>query len=167
MLYLPDANVLITAHNQYYPLSRVPEFWDWLLHMGQIGRLRIPDEIIEEIAGGTDELASWLSDAEHLSALRLDEEVEAVFVQRVIEQGYAPDLDDNEILRLGCDPFLIAYALRDVATRCVVTTEVSKPSKQRANRHVPDVCRSLGIRWMDSFELVRTLDFSTGWRSRL
>nr|WP_234706678.1 DUF4411 family protein [Ensifer aridi] len=27
-VYLLDANVLITAKNQYYPIHRVPEFWD-------------------------------------------------------------------------------------------------------------------------------------------
>ena len=31
MLYLLDANVLIDANRDYYPLERVPEFWDWLL----------------------------------------------------------------------------------------------------------------------------------------
>ncbi|MCY4508918.1 MAG: DUF4411 family protein [Acidobacteria bacterium] len=31
MLYLLDANVLIDAHRDYYPLGRVPEFWDWLI----------------------------------------------------------------------------------------------------------------------------------------
>jgi len=27
MLYLLDANVVITAHNTYYGLDAVPEFW--------------------------------------------------------------------------------------------------------------------------------------------
>lgn len=30
MLYLLDANELITAHNLYYPIDVVPEFWEWL-----------------------------------------------------------------------------------------------------------------------------------------
>jgi hypothetical protein len=28
MLYLFDANVLITANNTYYPVSDVPEYWE-------------------------------------------------------------------------------------------------------------------------------------------
>nr|WP_244620110.1 DUF4411 family protein [Mesorhizobium sp. NFR06] len=48
--------------------------------------------------------------------------------------------------------------------RLVVTVEVSKPAAQRANRKIPDVCNGLGLRWIDSFELIRTLDFSTSWR---
>jgi len=31
LLYLLDANVLIAANRDYYPLGRVPEFWDWLV----------------------------------------------------------------------------------------------------------------------------------------
>lgn len=55
MLYLLDANVLITAHNNYYPIDRFPEFWDWLAHQGNQGNLKIPVEIYEEIKeGGTD-----------------------------------------------------------------------------------------------------------------
>ena len=30
MLYLLDANVLITANNLYYPIDSVPEYWEWL-----------------------------------------------------------------------------------------------------------------------------------------
>jgi Domain of unknown function (DUF4411) len=49
MLYLIDANVLITAHNDYYPIDGVPEFWDWLLHQATIDTVKMPLEIYEEI----------------------------------------------------------------------------------------------------------------------
>jgi hypothetical protein len=51
--------------------------------------------------------------------------------------------------------------------RQVVTTEVSKPTCQRANRRVPDVCNDLGGQWCDSFTMIGRLDFSTNWRARL
>jgi hypothetical protein len=164
---LLDANVLITANSQYYPLARVPEFWEWLVHVASAGHLKVPLEMTEEIKAGDDDLAAWLSDNGHLAALKLGEDADVALVQRVIAEGYAPDLDDTEILRLGNDPFLIAYALGDTANRCVVTTEVSKPSKQRANRHIPDVCRGLGVICINSFQLVRDLNFSTSWQSSL
>ncbi|MFQ5673075.1 MAG: DUF4411 family protein, partial [Nitrospinales bacterium] len=65
----------------------------------------------------------------------------------------------------GCDSFLIAYALASKKGRCVVTTEVSKPNRQRANRHVPDVCDELGVAWCDTFEFLRALNFSTNWEA--
>jgi hypothetical protein len=164
LLHLLDANVLITANRLYYPLERVPEFWDWLVHMGQTGQIKMPLELVEEIRDRSDDLADWMSDHDHLDALLLAKDADLALVQRVIEQGYAPDLDDQEIEIVGRDPFLIAAALRNPADRCVVTTEVSKPGRRRANRHVPDVCTSLGVRCIDTFAVIRLLNFTTSWR---
>ena len=124
----------------------------------------MPLEMTEEVRDGTDDLADRLSDHDHLDPLMLDEDADVALVQRVINEGYAPDLDDKEIEIMGRDPFLIAAALLNPEDRCVVTTEVSKPRRRRANRHIPDVCNGFGIRCIDSFELIRTLDFSTSWR---
>jgi uncharacterized protein DUF4411 len=135
LLHLLDANVLINANQQYYPLDRVPEFWEWLFHWGLEGPIKLPTEIVEEICGGTDDLAEWMSDHENKVALELEEDADVALVRRVIEGGYAVDLDDEEIEIVGRDPFLIAYGLRDPEERCVVTAEVSRPGRVRANRH--------------------------------
>ena len=45
MLFLLDANVLIDANRDYYPIARVPEFWDWLVHNGSAGFVKIPIEV--------------------------------------------------------------------------------------------------------------------------
>lgn len=164
-MYLLDANVLFTAHNLYYPIQRVPEFWDWLVHMGEIGSLKIPLEILEEITEGS-ELELWLKEGRNYSSLKLDEDVDPALVQTVI-QRYAHDLDDAEIIEIGRDPFLIAYALAQRADRVVVTVEASKPSTRRANRKIPDVCNDLELRWCNSFQMLKDLDFRTGWRSQV
>lgn len=159
-----DANVLIDANRDYYPIERVPEFWGWLEHHGMAGGIKVPVEIYEEVKEGTDELAAWMKQTEVVAALRLDEEVDVELVSRAVEVGYAADLTDDETLKLGRDPFLLAYALRDPGAHCIVTTEVSKPSKQRANRHLPDVARNLGIASCTTFELTRAMNFRTDWR---
>ena len=94
---------------------------------------------------------------------RVDEEADQELVSRVIERGYAPDLNEDELESIGRDPFLVAYALVEQVGRCVVTTEASKPSSQRANRHLPDVARDLSVSCCDTFELLRALGFSTSW----
>lgn len=167
MLHLLDANVLITANRDYYPLERVPEYWEWLAHHAADGQVKMPIEMVEEIREGTDDLSRWLSDEKQLDALCLEEEADVALVQRVINEGYARDLTDYEVEKIGRDPFLISYALQARADRCVVTTEVSKPKRQRANRHLPDVCTQLQVSWMDSFGLLRALDFSTSWKAEL
>ena len=160
MLYLIDANVLIDANRDYYPTDRVPEFWDWLVAMGRRGRVKVPLEIYEEIIAGNDALVDWLKD--NKNAMLLDESVSADLVANVVDRGYANDLTDDELEIMGRDPFLIAYALADLGRRCIVTTEASKPNRQRANRHIPDVCSDFDILCIDTFQLIRTLDFRTG-----
>jgi hypothetical protein len=80
-------------------------------------------------------------------------------VRLVLEHGYAPDLNDVEVEKIGKDPFLIAAALEG-ADRTVVTREVSRPKLTRANRKIPDVCNSFGIPVINDFRLYRTLNFS-------
>ena len=163
MLHLLDANVLIDANRDYYPIRRVPEFWDWLVDRAAKQQTKIPLEMYEEILkGNEDHLTRWVKD--NRATLLLDENVDAGLVAHVTESGYAADLNDEEVQRLGRDPFLIAYALRDRAGRLVVTTEVSKPKRKRANRRIPDVCRDLGVHCRNTFEFIEALDFTTGWR---
>jgi hypothetical protein len=166
MLYLLDANVLITANSSYYPIDQIPEFWSWMHHQAASNQVKIPREIMEEIKAGRkddDLLLDWLSGADIAAALLFDEVVDATLVQYVVTNGYAPDLHDDEVEKIGRDPFLIAYALADSANRTVVTTEVSRPSTQRANRKVPDVCQSIGVASCGPFALNRALGFRTGW----
>lgn len=162
MLYLLDANVLIDANRDYYPIGRVPEFWSWLAYVGEQGRTKIPQEIYEELVQGKDPLSDWLKDCKQ--DMLLGEAVRPDMVETAIRQGYADDLTDEEIAKMGRDPFLVAHALAVPGRRCVVTTEASRPRRVRANRHIPDVCRDLGIFSCNTFEFLRRLDFSTGWR---
>ena len=50
VLFLIDANVLIRAHEDYYPIDRVPQFWQWLEQEARANRIKIPLEIFSEIA---------------------------------------------------------------------------------------------------------------------
>lgn len=157
LLYLLDANVLIDAARDYYQIDRVPEFWSWLVRMGTRDQVKVPQEIYDEIMKGKDDLKEWLR--ENKNALLLDEI--PGMVDSVIERGYAADLKDDDIEKIGADAFLIAYAFVDHQRRCVVTTEHSKPRRTRANRHIPDVCADLDIRCINTFDLIRVLDFRT------
>jgi hypothetical protein len=171
MIYLLDANVLINANNLYYPIDRVPEYWDWLLHMCKSDKVKMPLEIFEEVKDGPDGqtkdlLYAWIQNAEIKKSLILKEEFEITKLQHVVNVGYAKDLTDDEVPQLGRDPFLIAYALNNI-NRCVVTAEISNPEKKRKNRKIPDVCKSLGVRCCDPFALSRLLGFSTNWKSTI
>lgn len=165
MLYLLDANVLIDANRDYYPIGRVDEYWEWLVHQGEQGNVKIPIEIYEEFKGGKqDELAKWAKLANTEKALRIEEEVDIDLVRQVSDEGYAADLTDIEIEEIGRDPFLIAYALANSDDRIVVSTETPRPKAQRQNRKVPDVCDQFGVKWVNAYQLGHVLDFRTDWK---
>ena len=94
---------------------------------------------------------------------REDEVVEGTILQRVVSEGYAPDLTDDELEFIGFDPFLAAYGLAR-PDRAVVTTEVSSPKKIRKNRKLPDVCATFALRCINTFDMTRRLGFKTRWR---
>lgn len=159
MLHLLDANVLIDSARGFFQLDRVPQFWEWLFDQGESDRIAIPREIWEEFKDGKDALGEWARSDRVKQHLLLPDEPTPELVDRIVREGYAPDLTDDELIRLGRDPFLISYALSDPDNRCVVSTEASRPRRRRANRHIPDVCADLGIVCMDTIELINTLDF--------
>ena len=160
MLYLIDANVLIRAHEDYYPLERVPQFWQWLEQEAQAARIKMPFEIHHEIAISVGPLRDWICRKEIKETLILDEEADAAIIDRVLKEGYGENLSDSDLEKIGSDPFLIAYALA-LPDRVVVTKETSRPSAQGANRKIPDVCDSLHVQLTRDFELYQILDFTT------
>jgi hypothetical protein len=170
MLYLLDANTLIDAKRDYFQFERVPEFWEWIAYQGENGCIKVPIEVYEEFVeakkpdGSRDDLAEWAASCKVRDAMLLKEDADPCLVQKIVYQGYAQDLSDDEIYKLGRDPFLVSYAYASRAERIIVSTEVSKPSKVRANRKIPDVCRDLGVRCINNFELLSELDFRTDWR---
>jgi hypothetical protein len=164
VLYLLDADSLIRADSTYYALKRFPVFWDWLRHNGSAGNVKVPIEQYEEVVTGKGGLVTWLREENTKSALLFDEEAEPALVAEVTANGYAADLDDAELEKIGRDPFLIAYGYAAIGERCVVTLEVSAPSKQRANRKVPDVCAMLGVPCTTLFGMIDALDFTTDWK---
>ena len=172
MLYLLDANVLITAHDEYYPISRIPQFWEWIIENAVHSRIKMPFEMIAEIKKGPtnksvesedDELVRWLREEDREKNLLFDGSADRALVNKVYREGYdLPRPTRDELRKIGEDPILIAYALakRDFG---IVTLE-SKQDKatdtmRRHKRSIPFVCRKFGIRCIDTFELIRELDF--------
>lgn len=163
MLYLLDANALITAHNTWYGHKRVPEFWRWLIHHGEAGTIKLPQEIYAEVEVGKDELAAWMHEVATKKALMLTEDSDLDAVQMVLA-CYGDPLTEDDMITIGQDPFLIAAAVENV-NRCVVTAEVSKPTRTGARRHVPDVFGDCGVIWISPVTFIAELDFTTDWDS--
>jgi hypothetical protein len=158
-LYLLDANALIQAHEDYYPVDRIPQFWTWLLEMAAQNIIKVPRVIFDEVMPPPGPLADWVKQKNVRDLMILSEPIARARVTHVLVHGYAPDLTDVEIEKIAKDPFLVAAALA-APDRIVVTREVSKPRRQRANRKVPDVCNVFDVPVITDFQLYRVLKFS-------
>jgi len=176
LIFLLDASVLINAHQRYYSFDAVPQFWPWLVYMGSEGKVKIVQEVYDEIVSNQDKdkdknikdhLSVWAKEEETKKALLFAEEVDVALVQKVTNVGYAPDLTDIEIEKIGRDPFLIAHALKDNGNRVIVTDETPRPNKKRANRKIPNVCDDFSIKNINSFRFFKDLNFSTNWEAKL
>lgn len=165
MLYLLDANVIITAKDSYYAIDQVPSFWTWLTHQGSSGILKIPSEIFNEVGSGSDKepFYKWRKDKLTAESLVLAEAVDITILQKVINDGYASDLTDDQLISIGADPFLVAYAVAD-SSRTVVTMEVSKPSAKRNHRKLPDVCKQFDVKCITTFQMTRKLGWHVEWK---
>ena len=88
----------------YYPLDGVPEFWEWIDHQATNGRIKLPVEVLDEVLAGSkkeDPLLDWMT--AHKDVLRLKEKVDPSLVNKVVTEGYAPDLTDDELIEIGQD----------------------------------------------------------------
>jgi hypothetical protein len=162
VVYLLDANVLITAATSFYKLKRVPEYWRWIRHHAEQGAIKIPQEIYGEISKGTDDLSAWIKERQCREVLLLKETVEPSILQYVLDTSYGLNLNDVEIIRIGKDPFLVAYAYNH-SDRCVVTQEITQSGKHRANTKLPDACKKVGVKCISAARFLDVLDFRTDW----
>lgn len=67
MLYLIDSNVLIRAHEDYYPIDRIPPFWEWLKSEALSGNVKMPIEICNEVLNSSGALKEWISQEPRVS----------------------------------------------------------------------------------------------------
>lgn len=172
MLYLLDANVLINAHDDYYPIDRIPQFWSWIVEHAKQSRIKMPFEMLAEVKVGTpnrnaemhdDELIRWLGRDSNESDLLYSATADRGLVNKVFADGYQlsqPSID--ELGKIRRDPLIIAYALAE-RNICIVTMESKQENAtdamKRHKRSIPFVCRKLGVRCINTFELIRELDF--------
>ncbi len=174
MIYLLDANVLIDAHDKYYPIDQVPQFWEWIIENAKQNRIKMPFEMLAEVkAGGLnrsrdldeDKLLRWLRSEDREKNLRYDRAPNRELVNMVFKRGYElPRPSTDELRKIGKDPILIAYALARPNSSIVTLEnkqESSTDAMKKHKRSIPYVCRKLNLRSIDTFELIRELHFST------
>lgn len=152
MIYLVDANVLITAHRQWYGFDFCPGFWDWLVTLHARGELFSVARVQEEIRGASDELAGWVASlpATFFLAERAEDAPAFDNLRRwAAAQGYeSAGITD---FMHKADAALIAQASWRRAT--VVTQEVRSAGRRVVK--IPDACIGVGVRYATTPEMLR------------
>ena len=93
----------------------------------------------------------------------LEEIARRTLIEKIIRSEYTSDPTSTELEKMGQDPCLLSYAYRYSDERTVVTTERPRPSAHGANRKIPDVCKSLNLKCIHTYEFIRELNFRTDW----
>lgn len=158
--YLLDANVLITAHRQYYAFDLCPGFWNSVLTGCGAGRIFSTRRIEAELLAGGDALSEWVK-RELPAAFFLDDssgpvtKAYAPMMAWVASHGFLPAAVAE--FAAEADGWLIAAA--KATGHCVVTHETRKLGA-RARVPIPNVCEEFGVPYCNSFEMLRDLGCS-------
>lgn len=162
-VYVLDANVFIQAANEYYGLDFAPMFWETLAQYARSGVIGSIDKVRLELKREGDPLWAWV-EAEFASAFHSTNDEDVLLAYRdvikwAIDQEQFFDYAKHEFARVA-DAWLIAFAL---AKGCAVITQEKLLPQRRKKVPIPNVCEALGVRYMDTFQLLRELNVR--WRS--
>ncbi len=164
--YILDADVLITAKNQYYAFDICPGFWDSLIYFHGKGHIHSIDRVKNELLAGvkTENLVQWV-EREVPSGFFLDADSEAVikaYTDVMLWAERNPGYFDYAKAKFatGADGWLVAYAMVHKLT--VVTNEQPRPEAKREIK-LPDVCNQFGVDYKDIFFVLRSLNISYQW----
>lgn len=153
MAYLLDANVFIQAKQLHYGLDFCPAFWEWIIEENGAGRVVSIEKVCDEIEAGGDELWDWARDRGTALFLRPDTPL-LVALSRVSKwatsQQYEPAAVST-FLQVA-DYYVVGHALAH--GHVVVTHEIASTSRKRIK--IPDACIGLGVKCVNSFEMLRT-----------
>ncbi|MGD9590607.1 MAG: DUF4411 family protein [Pyrinomonadaceae bacterium] len=157
MTYWLDSDVFIQAKNKPYKFNRVPQFWIFLSEKLDEGEIRVAKLTYQEITTGKDQLSDWAklrkSKGMCVSPSKEVQEKYAEICTHVASSGYHQN-QIHEFLK-GADGWVIAHAMVEGGT--VVTQEVRDRTKTAIK--IPILCKALGVRCIDTYEMLDELDF--------
>ena len=157
IVYWADADVFIQAKNGPYKFERVPQFWSFLAEQIRVGSIRCPKKVYDELTDGKDQLAQWCKTRRRDLCAQASRDVQRCFgnVATHVHGNYsAPKA--AEFLS-GGDGWVIAHAMEMGVSGIVVTQESER--HHNAKVKVPTVCQAIGVRCINTYEMLEALDF--------
>ncbi len=160
MIYVLDANVFIEAARRYYAFDLAPRFWEGLIQFVSEERIKSIDRVKKELQQKEDTVRDWLdnggfengfasTDASDIAQLYKD------IIAWVYGQPQFYPSAKTEFAS-GADGWLVSYSKTKGFT--VVTQEVLRPDVKR-KVPIPNVCQAFSVPYVDTFEMLRALEF--------
>lgn len=152
-----DTNVLIQASKGPYKFERVPQFWSFVAEQLDLGNVRSPKMVYDELTDGNDLLAQWCKRRRKGLSVGATKDVQKCYgeIANHVHRKYSA-AKAHEFLR-GADGWVIAHAM-DMGTSGIVVTQESNRHRQ-AKVKVPTVCSEFNVKCINTYDMLEALDF--------
>jgi predicted nucleic acid-binding protein len=154
--FLLDTNVLISAHRSYYAFDICPGFWDAVKAGHATGRVFSTQRVLSELRRGGDALQDWV-ETELPDGFFLDDSSADVISEYAPMMQWVQSRDFHTSAKIkfatDADGWLVAMAKQTGYT--LVTHEARSDAKARVP--MPNVCDQFGVRYCNTFEMLRAL----------
>jgi len=160
--YILDSNVFIEAYRRYYSFDIAPSFWQFLINKAKENEIICIDRVYSELIKGKDELAEWIEKEFDFAFIKTntDSKILTKYAELMKWANAQTQYSQNAIAEFAqvenADPWIIASAIANKYT--IVTHEVLDPSIKK-KIPIPNVCQDFSVNYIDTFKLLRELDF--------
>lgn len=158
-----DTSVLIQADRIYYPNDICPGFWECLAAHSDSGRLVSIDRVLAEIRAGHGFVTQWAKarPADFFASTTVPEVVSeyAAMVRWVQGNPQFSNAAKAEFARVA-DGWIVAYAK---AYNLTVVTQEVYAATVRKRVPLPNVCLQFSVPYINTFDLLRTLNARFDW----
>lgn len=162
LIHWLDADVYIQAKNGPYPFDMIPGFWVFLAEQLELGNIRSPKMVYDELTDGNDILASWCKNRRNKGiCVKADKTVQDCFrkITNHVYDKHKYKPRHAGVFLQGGDGWVIAHAM---ATNGVVVTQESEKTKKTKVK-VPTVCKEFGIKCINTYEMLAQLKARLSW----
>lgn len=166
MIYLIDANILISAHRTTHPLDIHPTFWNKLKIILNRDDVLSIDKVKDEIFYFEDKLSIWCK--ENINKKFWSSTYDSINEYGQIQSwAHSNDYKENALREFAnlknADPFLVSYSLHQKNIKdqdvTIVTLEESAPESKK-NIKLPEVCNQFNIPYINNNEFYRALQIT-------
>jgi hypothetical protein len=161
--YVVDANVYISAFQNYYRFEFKTKFWDLMkVWGGPSGRVVSIDRVKAELLAKTDELSQWVKSLPDEAFVSTDRPDVFDYYGKLNKWAQAETQYTTSAkaeFANGVDAWIVAYALAGGHT--VVTHEGFKPDAQRRIL-IPNACKAFAVPYVNTFEMLSEIQAKLG-----